>query len=179
MARTFDPDERGGYGTAILSGILLVLAVAAIVIAIFALTDDDASETRTAIPATDIADDLGEYRDETVTVQGVVGSIVRRDDDAGVDAPAAQAVDPLLAFTLGGDVRVDEVLVVSSDDFPVLDETDLVNVTGTVRVFEQGRFAEAFDAPRFFGRNFFGDWDTRAAIVVQSIDPTVTELAGS
>jgi len=166
--------SRGPFAVA-LALLLLAFFVAAGIVALWA-SDDSAGPERGAAIAK-IVEDTGEYLGKQVTVSGTVGGLAPFDEGVGEPLPERTpggSGPGALAFTIGGDVVDEQLLVVSADGTPfrVISDTSVVQVTGTVRRFTRERFADVY-GDGLFDDGLFQEFGGRPVLVASSVDPTV------
>jgi hypothetical protein len=156
------PDPGGGSAAGWRIGGLAALALVAALVAL-ALTvfDDESTGQEQAATLEQVIDDPEDFMGRSVTVSGRVASTV---------GPG---------FALGE--QLDEVALVTPslnpDALPPITEGDVVQVTGTVRDYQE------LDLRSLYGPNFdpalFSDFEDRAVIVATGVDPTAPNGAGA
>jgi len=169
--------SRSQFAGALAFLLLAFLLAAGIGLLVALWVGDDSAGPERGATIAEVVESPGEYVGEQVTVSGTVGALAPFDDGVGEPLPEETPAAPgpgALAFTIGGDVVDEQLLVVSADGTPfrVVTETSVVQVTGTVRRFTRERFAEVY-GDGLFDDGLFQEFGGRPVLVASSVDPTV------
>jgi hypothetical protein len=137
-----------------------VIALIAALVALAFTVFDESAGAEEGVTLEQVVDETGDLVGQTVTVSGRVETTV---------GPG---------FTLG--TQLDEVALVTPSlnpaALPPITEGDVVQVTGTVRNYEDVEFRGLY-GPRF-DPELFSDFADQAVIVATSVDPTAPNEAG-
>lgn len=151
--------------------LLAGLTVAAVALAVWDIVDDDTDErTDAGVSLEEIVDDPEDHLGWTVTVQGEAGSptIVRSEDEAG------REIARTAAFSLTGDEADEQILVLANAvQAPFVEAGDTVQVTGSVRPFDETRLAVLAGETLEVDDELIERWRGRPVLVAAFVDPTL------